>query len=101
MGSPFQNPQVMRYTGTGNITDTLDAAGDNTGALAAGGWMIWATQPFYLQINDASGTTMGAKPTAWPANYPVYVQLMSTKYLGIKRISTDGIYYANRVSGPV
>ena len=101
MSGPFLDPQLLRYTGTGNITDSLTSTAVDDEAMTTGGWMIWATQPFYLQINAESGSGMGAKPSAWPANYPVYVQLSSTKYLAIKRISTDGTFYANKIAGQV
>ena len=100
MSGPFENIQQIRHAGTGNISGTLDATLDNTGALATGTWMVWATQPFQMQINAASGTAMGAAPGTWPANYPVVVTIPhgSTQYLGIVRLSADGAYYANRIS---
>lgn len=101
MGSPFLNPELLRYTGTGNITGTL-STGVATDALAPGVWMIWATQDAYVQINTASGAAFGAKPAAIPMRYPVfYVNKGTTNlYLGIKRVSTSGTYYANLISGP-
>lgn len=98
--SPLINTQLLTYNGTGNITGTLDASGADTDALAEGVWAVWATQDFYVQINTATGAGFGAKPSAWPANFPVIVNCKAARYLAIKRISADGTYYANKISGP-
>jgi hypothetical protein len=98
--NPYQAMQLLNYDGTSNVSGTLNAAGSDTDALSEGVWAIWADQGYQFQINSASGSGFGANPSQWPASFINYYVVPSgrTHYLAIKRIDTDGNYYANKIT---
>ncbi len=101
MGNMYDDMNVLKSPGTGNLDGTLSTATLSL-TLTAGGWAIWADQSYQLEIATASGT-QGAKPHRWPANYVFYYTVPhgETEYALFERISTSGTAYANAISGPV
>ncbi|MHC4644312.1 MAG: hypothetical protein ACYTBJ_02335 [Planctomycetota bacterium] len=70
--------------------------------LTAGNWAIWSDQAFKMQINRATGTSLGSGPQVWPANFVWYwpVGHGSTNYLQHARNSVSGTIYANYIGDP-
>jgi hypothetical protein len=96
----FDFMERLVYAGTGNFSGTLSTNGVSSNALTGGFWAIWADEDYILQVNDSTNEAFGATPTKWPANFInyVYIQGGRTKYLGVKRVSTNGNYYANQIA---
>ncbi|MHC4644087.1 MAG: hypothetical protein ACYTBJ_01200 [Planctomycetota bacterium] len=100
MASPYDDWKLIEINGTGNFTGTLDSGGDEV-TLGEGAWEVWATQNFYCQINAAASAGFGAAPVAVIASTLKQFAIPKTMYFNIKRVSTDGTYYINKVSGPI
>ena len=100
MSNPFEVLELLAYQPTGNVAGTLNAAGSTNTPINEGVWAIWADKAYYLQVADATGTTIGANPTCWPAYHVNYyaVQPGSTKYVGIKRFANDGNFFVSKIT---
>lgn len=106
MGNPYDSVQNL-ITYAGNKSNTLSTSTGEM-AISAGVWTVWASQAFQIQVQKATGQTLGANPQIWPANYvtnPIAVPVTSTWYVlaraNIAEYSTAGMVYANKIAATV